>query len=598
MEKMDNLSAGRVPLPINELDETSKNLFFKWTVVLTAPVFVVFGCLHIYRNNFFLGWFLFITGVLVSTSLFLVRYRAIRVILFRVDVFSSGILFLYLLSISGPSGHMALWLFVYPSVAFFLLGRNEGLIISIGFFLVALLLCTVGGYFFNLNLPEIGFQVRFFFTFTLIVLMAYSFKTSKFRYQRELTVERNNLAEKNDQLLATINTLNETRAILEESEKKYRDLVERANDGIVVILPDTRIYYANPLVEELTGYPVEKVVGSSFLEYVHESDRENLISRWTRRINGEAMPAKSEAKLLRKDGAIMDVELNAGVITFQGKMSVLIFIRDITERKKNELEILCAREAAEKANQAKSEFLANMSHELRTPLNHIIGFTELLSERHFGELNATQADYLGDILQSGEHLLSLINDILDLSKIEAGKLELQLTEFDPSCLLNNSIYMVTEKSLNHGIKISTQISNVPKTIQADERKIKQIVYNLLSNAVKFTPDGGEIVLSASCNAVDRGPDDPPADLVISVTDTGIGIKPDDLDRIFSPFEQAENALTRKYQGTGLGLALTKRFVTLHGGNIWVESEGEGRGSTFFVTIPISGSPLSTENLGR
>ena len=252
-------------------------------------------------------------------------------------------------------------------------------------------------------------------------------------------------------------------------------------------------------------------------------------------------------------------------------------------------------EVAEAANRAKSDFLANMSHELRTPLNHIIGFTELVLEQHFGSLNDTQTEYLTDVYNSSHHLLSLINDILDLSKIEAGKLELYKSEIEPRKLLENSIVMIKEKALKHHIRVSTQFQNIPESIEADTRKVKQIIYNLLSNAIKFTPDGGSICLSArkfsesdlaSIPESQRSRIGDKDDLIeISVKDTGIGLKKEDTERIFNPFEQADSARSRKYQGTGLGLSLTKKFVELHNGCIWAESPGEYQGCNFRIIIP-------------
>ena len=252
-----------------------------------------------------------------------------------------------------------------------------------------------------------------------------------------------------------------------------------------------------------------------------------------------------------------------------------------------------AAEAAEAANRTKSDFLANMSHELRTPLNHIIGFTELLLEQHFGAVNETQSEYLTDVLTSGRHLLSLINDILDLSKVEAGKLELNSAKIDLKKILDNSLLMIKEKALKHGITLTTEIGNIPGIVEADERKLKQVLYNLLSNAIKFTPDGGSVRVAAeifspsdakkkhlSIDAAEVG------ELVeISVMDTGIGLKEADMQRIFEPFEQVESSKTRRFQGTGLGLSLTKKLVELHNGRIWVESEGESKGSVFRVIIP-------------
>jgi signal transduction histidine kinase/DNA-binding response OmpR family regulator len=224
----------------------------------------------------------------------------------------------------------------------------------------------------------------------------------------------------------------------------------------------------------------------------------------------------------------------------------------------------------ETASRHKSEFLASMSHELRTPLNAIIGFSEVLLQQMFGPVNERQADYLSDILTSGRHLLSLINDILDLSKIEAGRMELDLSEFPMPAVLESGLTMVRERAAGHGITLGLEVGPEVGTVRADERKIKQVVFNLLSNAVKFTPDGGRIDVACHCR------DDW---LEVSVRDTGIGIAPADQDRIFEEFQQAGQR-----EGSGLGLALARTFVALHGGNLWVESE-PGIGSTFTFTLP-------------
>jgi GAF domain-containing protein len=234
----------------------------------------------------------------------------------------------------------------------------------------------------------------------------------------------------------------------------------------------------------------------------------------------------------------------------------------------------------EAANRHKSEFLANMSHELRTPLNAIIGFSEVLQERMFGELNEKQAEYTDDILTSGRHLLSLINEILDLSKVEAGRMELELATFDLPLAIDNARTFVRERATKHGINLDVTIDERLGEFVGDERKIKQILLNLLSNAVKFTPEGGRIGINArqADGAVE-----------ISVSDTGIGIAPQDQAKIFEEFRQVGGDYAHKKEGTGLGLTLAKKFVELHGGRIWVESE-VGKGSTFTFTLPISPHP--------
>jgi signal transduction histidine kinase len=236
----------------------------------------------------------------------------------------------------------------------------------------------------------------------------------------------------------------------------------------------------------------------------------------------------------------------------------------------------------EVANQHKSEFLANMSHELRTPLNAIIGFSEVLLQRMFGEINAKQEEYLQDVLSSGRHLLSLINDILDLSKVEAGRMELELARFDLPQTLQDTRTLVRERAARHGIILALEVDGRLGACVADERKLKQVMLNLLSNAVKFTPEGGRVDVRAV-----------PTDgaVEISVSDTGIGIAPEDQEAIFEEFRQVTGEYAHKREGTGLGLTLARKFVELHGGRLCVKSQ-LGQGSTFTFSIPERPWPAS------
>lgn len=259
-------------------------------------------------------------------------------------------------------------------------------------------------------------------------------------------------------------------------------------------------------------------------------------------------------------------------------------MEELAARKRAEAALQQAKETAEAATRHKSEFLANMSHELRTPLNAIIGFSEVLLEKMFGELNEKQEEYLHDILSSGQHLLALINDILDLSKVEAGKMELEPAVFNLRELLEGSLVMVKERALAHGLTLSLDIAKEIDTFVGDERKVKQILFNLLSNAVKFTPDRCKVSVSATkANGA----------VQVVVRDTGIGIAAEDQQQIFEAFQQVGKGTVGKAEGTGLGLALTKKFIELHGGRIWVESN-LGKGSAFTFTLPIVGTTNSTQ----
>jgi len=283
----------------------------------------------------------------------------------------------------------------------------------------------------------------------------------------------------------------------------------------------------------------------------------------------------------RKSPGRFAPEIIALLTTFASQSALAIqnarLFREIAE-KSRELEA---------ASRHKSEFLANMSHELRTPLNAILGFSEVLAEGMFGEVNEKQSEYLRDILESGRHLLSLINDILDLSKIEAGRMELDVADFDLPAAIDNALILVRERAARGGVGLGHTVDARLGTVRADERKLKQVLLNLLSNALKFTPEGGRVDVRAES----RG------DVVeISVTDTGVGIAPEDQETVFEEFRQV-GAMEKKVEGTGLGLALSRRFIELHGGHMWVKSE-VGAGSVFAFTLPIAGQPAASTEAAR
>jgi PAS domain S-box-containing protein len=257
---------------------------------------------------------------------------------------------------------------------------------------------------------------------------------------------------------------------------------------------------------------------------------------------------------------------------------ILLAIEDITERKAIEENLRKIKEIADAASRAKSDFLANMSHELRTPLNAIIGFSDVLAEGIAGPLSEQQKEFTGYISSSGKHLLSLINEILDLSKIEAGKVELKLTRFSIKDFLANSIVLVREKAANHNIQIITDIPEDIGIVNADELRIKQVIFDLLSNAVKFTQDGGKVGIEAKRSD---------SEITVTVWDTGIGIDPKKKEKLFREFEQLDPSFARKYGGTGLGLAISKSIIELHSGRIYAESEGLNKGSRFTFVIPIN-----------
>jgi len=281
-------------------------------------------------------------------------------------------------------------------------------------------------------------------------------------------------------------------------------------------------------------------------------------------------------------------------------------LEEIVKQRTRELEATSKRamqmaRQARAASMAKTTFLANMSHELRTPLNAIIGFSEVLLDKHYGEINRIQEEYINDILHSARHLLSLIDDILDLSKIEVGKMELHKEYVNFKELVERSLIMIKQKAIKHGIKISTIIENIAEIVVADERKMKQVLFNLLTNAAKFTPDGGSIEVHVSMvdfqwiknnvpsrfkedvfNVINREVN---RYIKVSVKDTGVGIAPESVKKIFEPFQQEDSSTSRRFGGTGLGLSLSAEIIRLHKGAIWVVSEPD-RGSEFTFVVPV------------
>ncbi|MDA0525725.1 ATP-binding protein [Methanococcoides alaskense] len=359
------------------------------------------------------------------------------------------------------------------------------------------------------------------------------------------------------------------------SDEKYSTLVEKGNDGIILI-QDYVVKFANSKFGEMIGCTKEEVIGIPLLDLISEDYKELVLDRYERRIkNDSTIPYRYEIDLLSKDGKKIPVEISASYIEFEGKPADMAILRDITERKKAEMTMQEKLEA-EAANRSKSKFLANMSHELRTPLNAVIGFSEMLLLGTFGTLNDKQTKYANNINSSGKHLLDVINDILDLSKVEAGRMELHPEEFDVSSAIEEVNILVASIAEKKRIGISTDLTDNTIVVEADKTKFKQILYNLLSNSLKFTPDNGSIVVAA--NVKDEM-------LYVSVKDSGMGIAKEDIGAIFSPFRQLEEMSSKVQQGTGLGLTLVKRFVEMHGGEIWVESE-VNVGSTFTFTMPL------------
>lgn len=375
---------------------------------------------------------------------------------------------------------------------------------------------------------------------------------------------------------------------LKQSEAKYSRIFALSPAAIVVLDPQGRIMDANPKLCEWLGYEPEEIMGCTFAELPQLLPQDRQKAKGS--VSGHEWRSGTPAELsfINKNG-----EERAGSVLVtpirdehDQLAAELVMVSDVTSFKQAEQQLKAAKEAAEEANRTKSQFLASMSHELRTPLNAIIGFSQVLSEQHFGPLNEKQAKYAKNILDSGEHLLELINDILDLSKIEAGKMELEITEVNLSKLLWGSLNLVREKTMERQIEFDIEIpeSLTGVTVDADERRLRQVLFNLLANAAKFTSDGGSIrvVLEEVNVPADQGAS--PC-LQVTVQDTGIGIPAAQRESIFAEFYQVRGGTSGKTPGTGLGLPVSRRIVQMHGGRLWVESEGKDKGSRFCFTLP-------------
>src|SRR6266849_1725191 len=378
-----------------------------------------------------------------------------------------------------------------------------------------------------------------------------------------------------------------------------RSLIESNIDALMTTDPRGIITDVNKQTEALTGCTRDELIGAPFKNYFTDSGRAEA---GINRVLNEGKVTNYELTASARDGTLTVVSYNA--TTFHDRdrrlQGVFAAARDMTELKRFEQTLQRTNVELEAASRWKSEFLANMSHELRTPLNSIIGFSEMLRDGLMGEMTDRQRGFIGDIFSSGTHLLSLINDILDLSKVEAGKMMLDLEPVLVSSLLGNSLSIVREKAAAHHISLDMDAAEALGSIQADARKVKQIVYNLLSNAVKFTAGGGQVTLRAGrvpraevgqLSGSWTGRSFPLADsafpefLKISVTDSGIGISGDGLERLFKPFSQVDSGLARRFEGTGLGLAMVKLLAELHGGTVAVEN-AVGEGSCFTIWLPL------------
>ena len=380
-------------------------------------------------------------------------------------------------------------------------------------------------------------------------------------------------------------------------EARFRKLLEAAPDAIMEVDAEGRIVLLNETAVKMFGYSRKELMGMNVDVLVPAAMRKGHSGRrasYTKHPQARPMGTGLELNAQRKDGSLFPVEISLSPNWTDEGLRVIAIVRDISERKQADDRIRAVREQytaelavkneqlearnreVEKANRLKSEFLASMSHELRTPLHTVIGFTELLMEESEGSLNPKQKRFLGHILQDSRHLLELINEVLDISKIEAGKLALQPENFNFGACVEEALGAIRNQAAAKNIRLENK-NSFGGLLRADRLRIKEILYNLLSNAIKFTPDGGTVWLEAAAQ---------PDLLKVTVGDTGIGISPEEHAAIFEKFYQVGDTTSGVREGTGLGLAITKKLVVLHGGTIWLESQ-KGQGSRFSFTLPLA-----------
>ncbi|MBF0247388.1 MAG: PAS domain S-box protein, partial [Alphaproteobacteria bacterium] len=365
---------------------------------------------------------------------------------------------------------------------------------------------------------------------------------------------------------------------LKESRERLELAIQGSGEGIWDWNIQRDQLYISAKIQEMTGLDDDTVKSEIWRRRIHPGDMDEYHARLVRHLKGRTPDFSVECRLVHRNGQVRWIRISGMALRDKSGRAYRMAgsVGDITDRIEFQHQLIEAKERAEIANRVKSEFLANMSHELRTPLNAVIGFSDVMMSGLFGDINDHYLDYAENIRDSGKHLLGVINDILDVSRIEAGRMDLRPERVSAQKLVDTALRLIGDRAAEANLKLVRAVAPDLPDMMVDAQRMKQVLLNLLSNAVKFTPEGG--VVETCAHPGDDG------GLVMTVRDSGIGMTPEDIEVALTPFGQVDSKLSRKYEGTGLGLPLTKSFVELHGGRLEIESQ-RGRGTAVSVHIP-------------
>ncbi|MBU3914023.1 response regulator [bacterium] len=591
-----------------DLEETRKRRVYIFFIVLSVPTFCGFGIAHLFAGSYGIGALDMTLGISSIFSFFVIRKLRQGIIIYRIVNLIFCFTLLFWTYKGAINGNSSIWLLCFPLVAFSFLEKDEGLVWTLAVFFIYLAIFIIPTELtFAFNYSN-DFKVRICGAYLLIAFFTYNYEAVRIHFwegfqqkQEELLKAQNSLESRIEartlELLKANKELRQEvleRITVEEqlrtSEERFRDLTDLLPQSIYELDLNGRMLYSNQFGLRLTGYTQEDLDNGFYaMDAFIEEDKVRIAENIRRIINNET-PLGNEYTMRKKSGETFPALIYSRRIVKDEKTVGIRGIGiDISQRKKYELELMQAKEAAEKANITKSTFLANMSHELRTPLNGVLGITELLQ---LTDLTEQQNKYLTIISQSGNVLLKILNDILDLSRIEANKLSIEPVVFNFRNAVENIVHLFSGSVVIKGLNFHYHIDDtIPENLVGDPIRLGQVLSNVLSNAHKFTEEG-EIFLQI----IEKANTETTVILLFNVKDTGIGIAHEHIPLIFESFSQVDSSSTRKHGGAGLGLTITKNILGLMGGRINIESrEGQGTSIQFELTFEKAGEDSLNRN---